>query len=73
MRADDLLTPVARHQRIPPLFRGGHQADQADASREPNIEVSLGFNVPFDVRVARLSNVGEVKCRFVNEAGTGIG
>ncbi len=42
------------------------------SSREPSIEVSLGYNVPFDVRVARLSNVGEVEGRFVNEAGTGI-
>lgn len=42
------------------------------SSREPSIVVSLGYNVPFDVPLARLSNVGEVKGRFVNEAGAGI-
>jgi len=42
------------------------------SSRKPSLKVSLGFNVPFDVRLARLSNVGEVKGRFVNEAGAGI-
>jgi hypothetical protein len=42
------------------------------SSREPSLAVSLGYSVPFDVRVARLSNVGAVKGRFVNEAGAGI-
>lgn len=42
------------------------------SSREPSLELALGYSLPLEVLLGRLASVGEVVGRFVDEAGAGV-